>query len=115
MSKKETLKEKIYEAIGSSANVVGIINQSLATQKVLKVISEEQGGRQTAVEWLVEQIMKHDKSFLEFYGAEIEQAKQMEKQQMKDAALCSSTKHPIFRKLFEEQFEQYYKKTFKKD
>jgi hypothetical protein len=39
----------------------------------------------TAIEWLVEQIMKHDKSFLEFYGAEIEQAKEMEKQQIIDA------------------------------
>ena len=69
--------------------------------------------QKTAVEWLSEQLMKHDNSFLEFYGAEIEESKQIEKQQMKDAALCSSTKHPIFRKLFEEQFEQYYNETFK--
>jgi 3-methyladenine DNA glycosylase AlkD len=69
--------------------------------------------QKTAVEWLSEQLMKHDNSFLEFYGAEIEESKQIEKQQMKDAALCSSTKHPIFRKLFEEQFEQYYNEIFK--
>jgi len=68
--------------------------------------------QKTAVKWLVEQIMKHDKSFLEFYGAEIEQANKIFEQQMKDAALCSSTKHPIFRKLFEEQFEQYYNETY---
>jgi hypothetical protein len=40
----------------------------------------------TAVEWLVNEIMtKHDKSFLEFYGSEITQAKEMEKQQIVDA------------------------------
>jgi uncharacterized protein YfeS len=38
----------------------------------------------------------------------------LSEQQMKDAALCSSTKHPKFRKIFEEQFEQYYNETFKK-
>ena len=38
--------------------------------------------KQTAVEWLVETITKkHDKHFSTFYGAEIEQAKQMEKEQ----------------------------------
>jgi hypothetical protein len=37
---------------------------------------------QTAVEWLAEQITsKHDKSFIEFYKAEIEQAKEMEQEQ----------------------------------
>jgi hypothetical protein len=36
--------------------------------------------RQTAVEWLVETITKkHDKDFSTFYGAEIEQAKEMER------------------------------------
>jgi hypothetical protein len=38
--------------------------------------------KQTAVEWLVENITKkYDKDFATFYGAEIEQAKAMEKQQ----------------------------------
>jgi hypothetical protein len=36
----------------------------------------------TAVEFLIEQILKHDKSFIEFYNAEIQQAKEMEKQQI---------------------------------
>ena len=40
----------------------------------------------TAVEWLVETITKkHDKHFSTFYGAEIEQAKQMEKEQIMHA------------------------------
>lgn len=39
----------------------------------------------TAVEWLIEKIMKHDKSFIEFYGAEIEQANKIFEQQIIDA------------------------------
>jgi len=36
--------------------------------------------KQTAIEWLVETITKkHDKHFSTFYGAEIEQAKEMER------------------------------------
>ena len=43
----------------------------------------------TAVEWLINEIQtKHDKSFIEFYGSEIIQAKEMEKQQIIDA--CNS-------------------------
>ena len=42
--------------------------------------------KQTAVEWLVNEIIKHDKSFAEYYGAEIEQAKEMEKQRAKEYA-----------------------------
>jgi hypothetical protein len=38
--------------------------------------------KQTAVEWLAETITKkHDKEFTTFYGAEIEQAKEMEREQ----------------------------------
>ena len=38
--------------------------------------------QQTAIEWLVEKITKdHDKDFSSFYKAEIEQAKEMEKEQ----------------------------------
>jgi hypothetical protein len=42
--------------------------------------------KQTAIEWLVETITKkHDKHFSTFYGAEIEQAKEMEKEQIMHA------------------------------
>ena len=60
----------------------------------------------TAVEWLIEQILKHDKSFIEFYNAEIQQAKEMEKQQIIDAKDC----------WFEDERdgEQYYNETYKK-
>jgi len=39
-NKQETLEESIYQAIGLSANEQGIINQALATSKVMSVISE---------------------------------------------------------------------------
>jgi len=41
----------------------------------------EQNKQQTAVDWLINEILKHDKSFVEFYGAEISQAKEMDKKQ----------------------------------
>jgi hypothetical protein len=44
--------------------------------------------KQTAVEWIVNEIQtKYDKSFVEFYGAEIEQAKEIEKQQQDEFAI----------------------------
>jgi hypothetical protein len=39
----------------------------------------------TAVEFLVQQILKHDKSFIEFYNAEIQQSLELEKQQLDQA------------------------------
>lgn len=53
--------------------------------------------KQTAIEWLIEAIKIHDKSFDEFYKAEIEQAKQMEREQMIDAHIEGQRvfdKHP---------------------
>jgi len=41
--------------------------------------------QQTAVDKLISDILKHDKSFLEFYKAEIQQAKEMEKKHIMDA------------------------------
>ena len=41
--------------------------------------------KQTAIDWLVKQVKLGDKSFDEFFRGEIEQAKQMEKEQIKDA------------------------------
>jgi len=44
----------------------------------------------------------------------IEQVKEMEKDQMKDAALSNVTKNHKLRKIFENQFEQYYNETYGK-
>lgn len=38
--------------------------------------------KQSSIDKFIEAIMKHDKSFKEFYGAEIEQAKAMHKEEM---------------------------------
>jgi hypothetical protein len=41
--------------------------------------------KQTAIDWLVKQVKLGDKSFNEFFRGEIEQAKQIEKEQIIDA------------------------------
>lgn len=70
----------------------------------------------TAVEWLIKQI-KSDHINKALTGLEwmkiFEQAKEMEKQQMKDAVLAQCTTHEGLRKIFDKQFEQYYNETFK--
>lgn len=78
--------------------------------------------KQTAVEWLVEQLARKNNEFqaLTFYydhKEEIEQALQMEKQQIIDAHNHGFTEgtcfgaSPISYKFIES--EQYYKQTFK--
>ena len=71
--------------------------------------------KQTAVEWLVEQ---YKKSFTlqinDVMTTIIEQAKAMEKEQMKDAVLSQCTTNEGLRKIFENQFEQYYSETYEK-
>jgi hypothetical protein len=68
--------------------------------------------KQTAVEWLVERITKHhDKSFQEFYGAEITQALEMEKEQIVDAygnEEYDDNGRPM-------SAEQYYNETYNAD
>ena len=71
--------------------------------------------KQTAVEWLVNQISNnHDKLFKEFYNSEIEQAKEMEKEQIMMALKDSwnLAKHSNFDN---PHAEQYYNQTFKQD
>jgi hypothetical protein len=76
--------------------------------------------KQTAVEWLVEEINYH-KAWANPEQLEplIEQAKEMEKEQIKDAIIISEKEHIIQGNVYPPQFvvdkaEQYYKKTFKK-
>jgi hypothetical protein len=62
---------------------------------------------QTAVEWLVEQIEnKNGKEFTSYYSEFIEQAKEMEKQQIIDAYRFPNT-------LVDMSSEQYYNETYK--
>lgn len=64
----------------------------------------------TAVEWLAEQMM-HPK----IYNPYIEQAKQMEKEQIKDAWLSAwkdSMLNPLEDKFYEPEAEEYYTQTY---
>ena len=65
--------------------------------------------KQTAVEWLVEQVIK-EKGLIDL---DIQAAKAMEKEQMREVALQGVTKSPVFRKIFEQQFEKYFNETYK--
>lgn len=67
----------------------------------------------TAVEWLVKEIMKHDKSFTEYYGAEIEQANKIFEQQI-IGAFCKGAEDGFYGE-GESNKEKYYNETFKKD
>jgi hypothetical protein len=69
----------------------------------------------TAVEFLVQQILKHDKSFVEFYNAEIEQASELFEKQIieayKDGRSDQQSKDGRF---YNRNSEYYYNKTYKK-
>ena len=67
--------------------------------------------KQTAVEWLVNALVKHDRTFREFYEAEIEQAKQLEKQQIVDGVYAGYNYDGA---RLEEHSEQYYTETYGK-
>lgn len=79
--------------------------------------------KQTAVEWLIDEWMHLDVEFdivlidKNTYWKKLKekhnQAKEIEKEQMKNSLLDNVTKNEKFRRVFEEQFEQYYNKTFK--
>jgi hypothetical protein len=69
--------------------------------------------KKTAVEWLVEQLIPNAMRMFDATTCNaIEQAKQMEKEQMKEAALDNVTTNEKLRKIFEIQFEDFYKETY---
>jgi hypothetical protein len=96
--KKETLERLLNEACelliifeeGNIANVddqkriTAIFNEIKYSDKIDSEMQEDTKVM-TAVEFLIQQILKHDKSFIEFYNAEIEQALELEKQQIENA------------------------------
>jgi hypothetical protein len=67
--------------------------------------------KQTATEFLFEKLWETTKDKL-IWNAILEQAKEMEKQQMKDATLDNVTTNKGLRKIFENQFEQYFSETY---
>ncbi len=72
--------------------------------------------KQTAVEWFQDQIIKIVNGTCELSEIQIfEQAKAMEKEQMKNACIQHQYENKAFQKLLEKQFEQYYNETFKSE
>jgi hypothetical protein len=73
--------------------------------------------KQTAVEWLEEQIkdifyVAEASEMTKKFKSVYDQAKQMEKEQMKEAALDNITTNEKLRKIFEIQFEDFYNETY---
>jgi hypothetical protein len=60
----------------------------------------------TAIEWFVEELTKQN-MFMDLFKEEIEQAKEMEKEQLSDAWYAGDEDGAIH------EFEQYYNETFK--
>jgi hypothetical protein len=67
--------------------------------------------KKSSIEWLVEKIQQANPSFK--FDALIKQAKEMHKEEIMDACLSNKTNHPVIKKLFEMQAEQYYNDTYK--
>jgi hypothetical protein len=67
--------------------------------------------KQTATEWLFEKLWDSPKDKLTWHSI-LEQAKEMEKEQMKDVTLDNVTTNKGLRKIFENQFEQYFSETY---
>ena len=74
--------------------------------------------KQTAVDWYENRLIELDIDFGGHKNYWIErkkirdQAKQMEKEQMKEAALDNVTTNEKLRKIFEIQFEDFYNETY---
>ena len=69
--------------------------------------------KQTAVEWLWDMLLKGE--FINDPEELLAKAKEMEKEQMKNACIQHSYENKSFQKLLEKQFEQYYNETFKSE
>ena len=67
--------------------------------------------KQTAVDWLF-LMMNNPNKDQEFSNKLLDKAKQMEKEQMKNVYLTHITKAERLRKIFEQQFEDFYKETY---
>ena len=72
--------------------------------------------KQISVEWLVEVMLKHDKSFKEFYGSEIEQVKAMHRNEIEMAYINGQqlNSKSLTNLMIIENAESYYEQTFKK-
>ena len=69
----------------------------------------------TAVEWLVEEINKLTGLTIQMDEPIIEQAKEMEKEQMKLSRVPIAYENKSWQGLIERHFEQWYNETFKSE
>jgi uncharacterized metal-binding protein len=70
--------------------------------------------KQTAVDWFYDKVIqKQYKDIDDSLEDLLEQAKEMEKQQMKLACIRTEYEDKAWQNLMEKQFEQYYNETFK--
>lgn len=69
--------------------------------------------QQTAVEWLMQNIEKTLPNFIEAWGVEFEQAKQMEKEQSKKDFIAGMEFIAVDPNRYDEDAEQYYNETYK--
>ena len=68
----------------------------------------------TAVEWLVEQIKQNVHNSFEEFESLIEQAKEMEKQQIIEARITAPLLSSIDKLIYLNEAEYYYNETFNK-
>lgn len=66
--------------------------------------------KQTAVEYLIEQLSNYDSKMIELFGKEINQAKEMEKQQIIEAWIDGNDSEP--KETTGHYAEQYYTETY---
>jgi hypothetical protein len=70
--------------------------------------------KQTAVEWLVNELKNNHGIDLKLYN-EFDKAKQMEKDQMKLSRVPIAYENKSWQGLMERHFEQWYNETFKSE
>jgi hypothetical protein len=68
----------------------------------------------TAVGWLIEQLSNYDSKMIELFEKEIEQAKEMEKQQIIEARVTAPLLNTGSKDEYVIESEKYYNETYKK-
>jgi hypothetical protein len=71
--------------------------------------------RLTAVEWLANQFNNNNQKFINWSEDFFEQAKEMEKEQMKLSRFPIAYENKSWQGLMERHFEQWYNETFKSE
>ena len=111
--------EEIYLQIEKTKNV-NLLGYPSSFRKGAKwmrdqILNKQHMAQQTAVEWLMQNIEKSLPNFIEVWREEFEQAKQMEKEQIKKAWFDSTLQFDNAASMVDKkEFEQYYNETYGK-